>query len=325
MLVVGIPAHNSQIGASFVSHRQIMADIKPISSQIRIALLALGVVALVMAPLSSVNPVVNAGKQYAVEITASAVALYASLRLINSVLSTAMETEVSGGAVLVSGTVQPLKVLEPVDDTVERVASVVFALALIAGVVTLALAPVTMLGLVLLGVGLIGLAWRPAALPAVLAGMLNNARGLGLAFGVVLPVGLLLAFAGGTVFTDRAVERANAVINSMTQTLEAEALVLPGEEAAQDSEPVQSGMAGAIESLQSRFFDGAATISGSATDIATSTGRYLELAGTVMARADELFQSFAELLVAYLFHLIVFPVLVVFVLLKLITPRGLRT
>lgn len=302
-----------------------MTDQKPAFSRMRAGCLGLGLLALLLAPFAGANPMVEGAKRYTVEITASAVALYASLRLINSVLSTAQETEISGGAVLVSGTVQPLKVLDPVDDTVERVAAVVFALALVAGVVTLALGPVTGIGLALLGSGLIGLSmgraqWGKYPLSKSAQALLSNARRLGLALGLVLPAGLLLAFAGGSFFTERAVERANTVIGSITQDLEPEDLTLPSQ-IPDASLPREGGVAGAIESLQNRFFDGAASISGSASNVAESTARYLDIAGTVMARADDLFVSFAELLVAYLFHLIVFPALVVFVLLRLLSIR----
>lgn len=286
----------------------------------RMALIGLGLLACLVAPFSASNPVIGNAKQYTVEITASAVALYASLRLINSVLSTAMETEVSGGAVLVSGTIQPLKALEPVDDTVERVASVVFGLALFAGVLSLILAPASGIGLALFGVGLIAFVLMPAGRLPWLDTVFGNARRVGLGIGVVLPLGLLVAFYGGQFLTEAAVAKANTVITSMTDTLGTDVPALVPEPDA--GEPVQGGFSSTIESLQNRFLNGAATISGSASSIAESTTRYLELAGTVMARADELFVSFAELLVAYLFQLIVFPALVVLVLWRLLAGLG---
>lgn len=296
-------------------------DTKQRSQATRTTMIVLGILACLAAPLSSHNPVVENAKRYSVEIAASAVALYASLRLINSVLSTAMETEVSGGALLVSGTVQPLKVLEPVDDTVERVAAVVFALALVAGILSVGLAPAAGIGFALLGVGMIGLAFAPLRLPPWLETIFANARRLGLSFGLVLPLGLLVAFYGGGYLTQKAVANASLVITSMTETLGSDAVIFtpPVDEIVDDP---ATGFSGVVENLQSRLFDGAASISGSAADIAQSTGRYLELAGTVMARADELFISFAELLVAFLFQLIVFPALVILLLFRLLGNLG---
>lgn len=300
-------------------------EAEPPGRAVRMVLAALGVIALLAAPFSTDNPVIDNAKSYTIEISASAVALYASLRLINSVLSTAMETEVSGGAVLVSGTVQPLKALEPVDDTVERVATVVFAIALIAGILSVALVPTCTIGLALLGIGLIGLAFAPPRAMPWLDTLLTNARRLGLGLGIVLPLGLLAAFYGGEHLTQKAVGNANIVITSMTDTLEVDAGLPTPEVPRETPDQPRTGLAGVLENLQNRFVDGAANISGSATNIAQSTARYLELAGAVMSRADDLFVSFAALLVAYLFQLIVFPALVIVILYRLLTGLGRRS
>lgn len=279
----------------------------------RMLIAALGLLLLIVAPFSAKNPVFDLSQQYSAKIATSAVTLYASLRLINSVLSVAMETEVSGGAVLVSGTVQPLKMLEPVDDTVERVADVVFVLALIAGVMTIALAPIGGLGLALLGAALIGGAAMHGKLAPWADGLIARVRSTGLALGLAIPLGLIAGFAGGEWLTQNAVTNANQVITGLTDTLDDEAASVQTE---QSQAPTTFG------ALQEALFGKSEASASGTLSIAQSTKRYLDIAGTVMTKADELFVSFAQLLAAYLFQMIVLPLVLIGVLWRMIGARS---
>ena len=279
----------------------------------RLLMAALGLLALLAVPLARHNPLVVEAQALTTKITVSAVALYASLRLINSVLSTAMETEVSGGAVLVSGTVQPLKVLEPVDDTVERMASAVFVVAMGAGLVSLALAPVSALGLGLLGVALLVMALVPHALSGRVSAMVRQARSIGLVIGLAAPFGILIGFAGGDHLTRATIAEANATLASITRTLEDSPSSASSTSGADATE--RSGVLGA---LQDQVFGTSPSIAASATDIVTSTARYLEIAGQVLTRADDLFVSLLRLVVAYIFQLMVLPLIIFVVLWRLL-------
>ncbi|MGB7432789.1 MAG: hypothetical protein WA921_10030 [Ahrensia sp.] len=283
------------------------------SRNARMILAALGLLLLIAAPFSAKNPVFDLSQQYSAKIATSAVTLYASLRLINSVLSVAMETEVSGGAVLVSGTVQPLKMLEPVDDTVERVADVVFVLALIAGVMTLALAPIGGLGLALLGAALIGGAAMPGRVAPWVEGLIARIRSTGLALGLAVPLGLIAGFAGGEWLTQNAVSNANQVITGLTDTLDEEAASVQTE---------QSQTLTTFGALQETLFGKSEPSATGTLSIAQSTKRYLDIAGTVMTKADDLFVSFAQLLAAYLFQMIVLPLVLIGVLWRMIGARS---
>src|SRR6056297_3231704 len=84
--------------------------------------------ALGLSGRSEWNPMVSLAAENAEEIAASSAGVYISLRAINAVLSTAQEIEV-GASVGGQASFQPLKALEPIDDTVERVADVVFFIA----------------------------------------------------------------------------------------------------------------------------------------------------------------------------------------------------
>ena len=103
--------------------------------------------ALELSGVTRFNPVVPPAEFAAAEIAAATAGVYVSLRVINAALSAAQEVEV-GASVGAQVGVQPLKVLEPVDDTVERVADVVFAVAAGAALVNVGLSPVAGLGLV---------------------------------------------------------------------------------------------------------------------------------------------------------------------------------
>ncbi|MEQ5871137.1 hypothetical protein J4E08_14695 [Sagittula sp. NFXS13] len=149
-------------------------------------------VALVAAAFASVNPATRAAQGYARQIAATSAGTYLTLRTLNAFLSTAQEVEV-GGSLVVQGTAQPLKWLEPVDDTVERVAQVVFVVMVATGVLSVALVPVTGLGWAMLaGAAAVALFARRHAV----AGRIARALGLyGVFFGAMLPIALILSSA----------------------------------------------------------------------------------------------------------------------------------
>ena len=97
---------------------------------IRRGLLAFFCVLALTAALLRDNPVVSAAQGYAADVATTAAASYVTLRTLNAFLSTAQEIEV-GLSFIASGSARPLKVLEPIDDTVERIAGLVFGLSLI--------------------------------------------------------------------------------------------------------------------------------------------------------------------------------------------------
>ena len=91
----------------------------------QIAAMLLALVAFAAALGYASNPVTQSAQDYARGVAAASGGLDLTLRSLNAFLSTAQEIEVSG-KVVVGGSAQPLKVLEPVDDTIERIADVVF-------------------------------------------------------------------------------------------------------------------------------------------------------------------------------------------------------
>ncbi|MBF9029112.1 hypothetical protein HKCCE3408_01775 [Rhodobacterales bacterium HKCCE3408] len=169
-----------------------------------ILFLAAAILSLVIG-LTGTNPAVAPGERSAGEVASAAATVYVSLRVINAALSAAQEVEL-GASIGAQASVQPLRVLEPVDDTVERVAAAVFTVATGAAVATVGLAPVAKLGAVALALGLAGLAAcavRPGASHGVRPVCMRLAW-----LGGVLAIGVPLVFAAGVELGDR-MTRAN--------------------------------------------------------------------------------------------------------------------
>lgn len=191
----------------------------------RVALAGLGAVALIIAALQL--PVASSsGEAASREIATTATVVYVSLRAVNAALSVAQEIEVGASAVA-QATTQPLKVLDPVDDTIERVAGIVFAVASISWVLSVAFQPLSVVGFFALGIGLIllSLGGRRPGVAAVSKTLVH----LGLTFALILP----LLYAGGTALgrtaTASAEEQAQATLDGVASNAR---LLIGREEAA---------------------------------------------------------------------------------------------
>ncbi|MDF1729396.1 MAG: hypothetical protein P1U53_16770 [Sulfitobacter sp.] len=159
---------------------------------------------------SSDDPLTRTAQSYAADMAAKSAATYVTLRTLNAVLSTAQELEV-GVSFIASGTAQPLKVLEPVDDTVERIAGLVFGVMVATGVLAVALGPVSALGLALLALALLLAAFFPERRMARPLGW------YGLFFGLALPVSLALATPLAESLTQATYARNLVVVNEITR------------------------------------------------------------------------------------------------------------
>ncbi|MDF1857073.1 hypothetical protein [Pseudooceanicola sp.] len=160
--------------------------------------------ALAFAP--RLNPLVGSAEAFQRDVAVSSGAIYVSLRAINAALSFAQEVEV-GGSLGVSGSVQPLKWLEPVDDTVERVSGLIFGVAVLTGVLSMSMAPAAALGFGLLALALVGRCTCEAA-PGGWHGSRPGLRhafgscgGLGFALAIALPLAFVLGLWAGEALT----------------------------------------------------------------------------------------------------------------------------
>ena len=82
------------------------------------------------------NIFVDTAQKYTAEIAKDSAAVYVSLRLLNAALSFAQEIEVTGSVVIASGTIKPFKVIEPLDDTVEKLSKAIFYIGAFAATAT---------------------------------------------------------------------------------------------------------------------------------------------------------------------------------------------
>ncbi|SPJ25351.1 hypothetical protein [Palleronia abyssalis] len=213
--------------------------------------------------------------EYARGISVSASATYVTLRTLNAFLSSAQEIEV-GVSLIGSGSAQPLKVLEPIDDTVERIAAVVFAVMLASGVLAVTMGPLGAVGFAMLG----GAAVLWAAVVAS-----GRSRPLGgvprqlTIYGGFLGLGIPLAFLISGLVADRLVAETwlehSRIVSEITATVE-------GVEA-------ESGFRAMMDQVE----------------------RYQTLAGNLSNRADELVGSLVSLLSVYIFKVLVLPVLLI--------------
>jgi len=82
------------------------------------------------------NIFVDTAQKYTAEIAKDSAGVYVSLRLLNAALSFAQEIEVTGSVVVASGTIKPFKIIEPLDDTVEKLSKAIFYIGAFAATAT---------------------------------------------------------------------------------------------------------------------------------------------------------------------------------------------
>lgn len=251
----------------------------------RIALVPAGLLALALAFLQ-VSFVSDAGSRASREIAQSATLVYISLRAVNAALSVSQEIEI-GANIGASASAQPLKVLEPVDDTIERVAGVVFAIAALSWILSVAFQPVSVLGFAALGGSLIALSvcWRWSG-PARMA-----QRGAGL--GIVLAVLLPLIYAGGVALGHIATESLQAEATERLDEVADEAKKLIGRaETGATAEPGAGWVSGMI---------------GTFGEVRDQVSRFSDAADYYWTNADTVLNSAFVLIAVFVLRIIVMP------------------
>lgn len=242
------------------------------------------------------NPLTNRAAAYAQDIAVASAATYVTLRTLNAALSTAQEIEVSGGAVVVSGTARPLKLLEPIDDTIERIAGVVFALMVMTGLLAFALGPVGAIGAAM--IGLAAMAWLLTRLGARLSGVPPLARqlgGYGVFFFLALPLAFVLSALVSDLLTTEAYARHQAIIAEITAHVET---------------APQAEEAGWWTGLR---------------DSVGELDRYKDIAANIWTRADDLIASYLSILAVFMFRVFLLPALFAGALLVALRSVGRRS
>jgi len=215
--------------------------------------------------------------------------------VINAALSAAQEIEV-GASVGAQANVQPLKVLEPVDDTVERVADVVFAVAIGAAVATVGLTPIAVLGAAVLGMGALLMAgcliWP--TIPDGFRDLARRAVRLGGAVALVLPLVVVLGLELGERMTASVAAEASAVLNGVAE----EAQVLIGQDEP-DPEVVAEETGG---TFFGRFFESVSTAG-------ETVSAYTQAAAVFRTEATALFEAMLILIGVFVLRSLVLPIL----------------
>lgn len=290
-----------------------IARVKAIVRDHMLAIAALAM--LVMAVFQP--PLLGAAERQNDAVLKSAVAAYAILRTINATVSTAKETTLGLGVV---GSVQtkPAMVLDPLDDTVRRVADVMFAVAAVSGFLALAMAPVCKLGAIVAGVGLAGLylvrfgiggseAWTRA---------LRSLATLGLALGLVLPVGFGAGgWIGESLTADRLAEAMARLEASETAiSVETAALtVRPVVEDPAQGAPAADG-AGLFDGTLRWLGDGAQAAMAGASGLLDQARAVIPSLSEIAERGEAILTSSIDIMAVYAMRLLVFPLLSVFIL-----------
>jgi hypothetical protein len=201
-----------------------------------VIILALGI-ATALLGFTNHGPFIKEAKGYSQEIAKSSASAYLSLRLINAAISFAEEVEVGGSIIAVSGSAQPFKVLEPIDDAVERLSAAIFLIGAVSGVLTVVLPVLGGFALVLIGVSLAALAslelsslrfWGRNYLSNL---FLGTARLGGLGFLVVIAFSISSWFADGV--SNRAWGEYQFTLTSIAEQMPK---ISPEDESVQDAE-----------------------------------------------------------------------------------------
>lgn len=245
-------------------------------------LVLIAVLALGATVLHRHNPLSQRAQGYAAAVSAASAATYVTLRTLNAALSTAQEIEV-GASLGVSGTMQPGKMLEPVDDTIERIADVVFVLMLVTGVLAVAMGPVGAVGAAMIaGASALWIIDRLVGARDVISLLSRRLVWYGGFFLLALPGAFVLTDLLADLLTGDVIVQQQVIIAEIADTVEVD--------------PALAHDQGWWDRL---------------TEGMSEVDRYRELASNIWLRADDLIASYLTLLSIYIFQIFVLPALLV--------------
>ncbi|MDJ0823641.1 MAG: hypothetical protein QNJ09_17760 [Paracoccaceae bacterium] len=250
-------------------------------NRVRRSLLIVAVIiGLLGAATYTANPLVAVAQAHAQRVAVISGGVYVTLRTLNAFLSTAQEVQVEGSVIFVGGSAQPLKVLEPIDDTVERVAGLVFALMVATGILSVAMGPTAAVGFAL--IALSATAMLAGQLSRRVSSYLPAARTIGW-YGAFLGLALPGAFVFASILagwmTQDVWDQHTAIVEDITAQV---APAMDGTEAA-----------------------------GGATTVWDDIDSYREMAANVVSRADDLVASLIAVVAVPVFHILILPALLI--------------
>ena len=319
---------------------------------VRQATLASICVACLTASIFSSNPLNDSAEKSATSLVTSATTTYIFLKSINAFLSIAQETEVSGGIVAVSGGVLPLKVLEPIDDTVERMATALFAVAVLSVVMSIAFNPLAIFGWVMLLLYFVIEIWLTIYKNSEFVESLRKSGAnkispylvrTGLGLSLVLPIAFSMSTYFGDYLTRTAWDKHQKVIEEISFSLK-ESVVIDQKldsdvkkssklevntlDEIQDKSFL-SNISDNISERREALFEMTDSVVGTAKSAIMKIPDYFKSARKVISRSNELLSSAITILAIFIFKALVLPVILGLVILGWLRSsgidRGLRT
>ncbi|UIJ73933.1 hypothetical protein [Aurantimonas sp. HBX-1] len=302
-------------------------------TQFRTSAPVIGVL-LVGALLLFFNPFAENASRYNTQVTASAITLYATLRVANSVMSIAKDVDVQASSVVASVTASPGRALEPVTDTIERLADLLFVIVLVSGVLSVIIMPAATVGaglLVVLAGSLLMLRMLPQRYRApVLMGFLSRGIAVAMIAALIVPAAFSVAFLAGDQLTAQAWNQASVVFGKLDDAFGSDlpldlplvpepgaaietdqARSLPDEDAPGIFSRALSGIGDAYEESTEAIGNAASAVGGLAQAIPERIKGNARMVTEGLQLATQLFEASVAIAVAYLIKLIVLPVLIV--------------
>lgn len=256
---------------------------------------------LLVLTLTGTNPLTRAAETRSQDVVTSSIATYASLRAINAFLSTAQEVEV-GASFVASGSLQPLKALEPLDDTVERIASVVLTITMVMAVVVLGFGPIAAIGYALFLLG-----WGASLIRPKLAWAWESMR-VGAMLGLVMPLVFVIGGVLGDLVTAQIFERHSALVTDIATDLGS-------------SNIQQTEAATTTQHSSALSFDWLLGQMDAISSVGEDLSQYWEAAEAIVSRADELVESYVQIVGVYILASLLLPFILFGAFLMVLRPR----
>jgi hypothetical protein len=273
--------------------------------------------------LSVMNPLADRAASYNRDVTIGATALYGSLRVMNSVMSVAKDADVTGGVGVASVTASPGQLLQPVTNTIDRMADLLFWLAIVSGVLATLFLPVGKVAAIgLAGVALLQTvcALTSRRLPAAGERLAHAMLTLCLLGAVVLPLSYAVAFHAGAQMTDTAWRSATVVFDRINADYDAQAIdqidVLKETQEPQKAEPPPADtslfgrIGSAVDQSQSAISGTVSAASGLVTSLTEGVSAKAKVITDGIAISSDLFTASIAIAVSYLVKILVMPALI---------------
>ncbi len=296
-------------------------------------------VAAFAAAMFFINPLADVAARFSREVTIGSGALYGTLRVVNSLMSVAKDADVTGGVGVASVTASPGQLLQPVTNTIDRMADLLFYLAIASGILSLVLVPVAKAAsaVLALGAGVIAiLLLTTRAVPPALERMSRSAAALGIIGAVLLPASYSLAFYAGNAITEEAWGSATQVFHRMDAQYDP-AAVEQQVEALKSNEPpavappadgaLEPGLldrlGSAVDASRSALTGTLGAASGLAQSVTSGVTENARIITDGVAISADLFSASIAIAVAYLVKLLVLPLMILAALVYLMRS-GIR-